>query len=168
MNQQVKADWIAALREYGRKQAHGALEKLPNPDKPEYEPGGQCCLGVLCELGVRAGVISAPQKLANHTSDGNYFEPAVRYDLVDNPEEYDWTVELGYLEPDGSINSAFLPKQIMKWAGLTENSPEVVWYEAPEDREDEMPYHTSLAELNDSYYLNFEEIATILEQNPDL
>lgn len=48
MNPEVKAEWVKRLREPGRKQITGMLEK-PN--------GGQCCLGVLCEIAAEQGIV---------------------------------------------------------------------------------------------------------------
>jgi len=46
VNQEIKAQWVAALRSGEYEQGQGAL----NSD------GKFCCLGVLCELAVNAGV----------------------------------------------------------------------------------------------------------------
>lgn len=42
----IKADWVSALRSGEYSQAQGALQK----------GGGFCCLGVLCEVAIKAGV----------------------------------------------------------------------------------------------------------------
>ncbi|MFC4114138.1 hypothetical protein [Nonomuraea zeae] len=49
MNAEVKADWVAALRSGEYTQAEG---KLFDP-----ETGGYCCLGVLCNLAEKKGLI---------------------------------------------------------------------------------------------------------------
>jgi len=54
MNADVKAHWTAALRSGRYPQAVGALRR-------ENEEAGFCCLGVLCELAVTAGVIPPPR-----------------------------------------------------------------------------------------------------------
>lgn len=48
MNQAVKAEWVAALRSGEYEQATGHL----------YYEGSYCCLGVLCDLAVKRGVVS--------------------------------------------------------------------------------------------------------------
>ncbi len=48
MNKEIKRRWVAALREPGRKQTRNYLETRD----------GQCCLGVLCEIAARDGVIT--------------------------------------------------------------------------------------------------------------
>lgn len=47
MHAELKAKWVAALREPDRKQIKGAL----------HSSNGQCCLGVLCEIVVAEGLI---------------------------------------------------------------------------------------------------------------
>ena len=51
MNPEVKAKWLEALRSGEYEQGHG---KLRSGDD-EY-----CCLGVLCDLAVKAGVVAEP------------------------------------------------------------------------------------------------------------
>lgn len=55
MKQEIKTKWIDALRSGDYKQAHGVLGY-------KYEDGRveNCCLGVLCDLAVQAGVIEGP------------------------------------------------------------------------------------------------------------
>lgn len=56
----VAKKWVAALRSGKYKQGKGALHRK-NGDK-------FCCLGVLCNLAVKAGVIAAPKLI----SDGQF------------------------------------------------------------------------------------------------
>jgi hypothetical protein len=51
MDAEIKAQWVSALRETGRRQGTGKL-------RDGY--GAQCCLDVLCELAVKADVIDNP------------------------------------------------------------------------------------------------------------
>lgn len=51
MNQEIKARWVAALRDPDAKQGRGRLG---------YADGRRCCLGVLCDLAVQDGVIDPP------------------------------------------------------------------------------------------------------------
>lgn len=51
MREEVKDRWVAALRSGQYRQAQGDLQ----------DGQGFCCLGVLCQLAVDEGVISAPE-----------------------------------------------------------------------------------------------------------
>lgn len=51
MNEEIKARWVAALRDPEAKQGRGRLG---------YADGRRCCLGVLCDLAVQDGVIEPP------------------------------------------------------------------------------------------------------------
>ncbi|MFY1688153.1 hypothetical protein [Plantactinospora sp. WMMB782] len=55
MKQEVKRKWVAALRSGEFAQGEGALRRT-TPSGDRY-----CCLGVLCEVAVRAGVIEQSQ-----------------------------------------------------------------------------------------------------------
>ena len=61
MDPGVKAQWVTALRSGEYKQGRGTLHSI-EPDGSGM-PDTYCCLGVLCELAVKAGVIppSVPQ-----------------------------------------------------------------------------------------------------------
>lgn len=71
MNPEIKAQWVAALRS-GETAASGADAASANGSAVVYQQGaGQlhnpvtnefCCLGVLCDLAVRAGVIVATER----------------------------------------------------------------------------------------------------------
>ena len=90
MNPEVKADWVAALRsgEFEQNQ-YGALS-IEIDGKVKH-----CCLGVLCVLSVREGIIPAPVE----NSRGIY-----KYGVY------------------GS--TTYLPKPVREWAGITERSTE--------------------------------------------
>jgi hypothetical protein len=53
MDAAIKAEWVAALKSGEYKQGQGALRG---------EDEKMCCLGVLCEIAVKHGVIPAPNK----------------------------------------------------------------------------------------------------------
>ena len=63
MNPEVKAEWVKALRSGEYKQTKHVLHRVG---------GGYCCLGVLCELAVKAGAIPAAKR--------NDADPAWYYD----------------------------------------------------------------------------------------
>ena len=51
MNSEVKGQWTTALRSGEYEQGNGVLRTIDNT---------YCCLGVLCELAVKANVIPVP------------------------------------------------------------------------------------------------------------
>jgi hypothetical protein len=100
MDPDIKRDWLAALRGGEYAQATGWLnitEDTPPGKLYDGHPGrpaGFCCLGVLCDLAVKAGAIPEPE-----TGDCN----VAMY---------------------GSANKAdVLPEEVRLWAGLEEASP---------------------------------------------
>ena len=91
MNPEVKAQWVTALRSGDYKQGQGVL-------RTAFTDGSVskfCCLGVLCELAVNAGVIPAPLYDGIYYSYGTY----------------------------GDKRTAYLPEAVMKWAGLDGENP---------------------------------------------
>jgi len=96
MNQEIKARWTAALRSGEYQQGKGVLRKN----------GKLCCLGVLCELAVKDGVITS----------------AISYP----DDDYSFTE---YGEFGEELN---LPLAVMGWAGLDSSNPEVDLSSAPE------------------------------------
>lgn len=92
MNPEVKAKWVAALRSGEYKQARGYLRVAKTVDGAS----GFCCLGVLCDLAVKEGVIEAPME-----EDGIY---------VFGPNKETKT----------------LPGVVTDWAELEDESPEVM------------------------------------------
>jgi hypothetical protein len=86
MNQEIKAQWVAALRSGEYTQGKEALRN---------DEGGFCCLGVLCELAIAAGVCA----------------PAV-YNNGYNLWEYEGA-------------SSTLPYSVMRWADLSSDNPPV-------------------------------------------
>jgi hypothetical protein len=58
MKTEVKELWLAALRSGDYEQTTGALHRRAGrcSDTGDYAPPGYCCLGVLCDLAVKAGV----------------------------------------------------------------------------------------------------------------
>jgi hypothetical protein len=86
MNPEVKAQWTAALRSGEYAQGRSQLSKN----------GEYCCLGVLCDLAVKAEVIPAP----------------VRSDDMDD-----------VYGTEG--NDLYLPAEVMEWAGIEDYNPGV-------------------------------------------
>lgn len=91
MNPDIKAQWVAALRSGNYKQGRGRLRREWQGHPGEYQ---YCCLGVLCELAVEAGIA---------TREDYYYASAV------NPNDRDYT------HP---------PVAVERWAGLASSSPQ--------------------------------------------
>lgn len=89
MNPDIKVRWVEALRSNNYKQAKGYLKS----------EDGFCCLGVLCDIAVKDGVIAAPIKL-----EGGYGDP----------DHYGY----GSGEETGE-----LPGEVADWAGLDSYNP---------------------------------------------
>jgi hypothetical protein len=96
MNPEIKAEWTRRLRSGEVRQAKSTLRR-------QYPDGsvGYCCLGVLCEMAVEAGVAERSDSATSMTSlyrgaGGDRF---------------------------GSV--AALPVDVMKWAGLKAADPVV-------------------------------------------
>lgn len=87
MDQVIKANWVAELKSGRYKQGRLYLRTAND----EF-----CCLGVLCDMAVKAGVLPAPK----HGND-------------------DDTMEYYY----GS-RSRYLPDEVFRWAKLPNSSPE--------------------------------------------
>lgn len=87
MNPDIKAKWVAALRSGEYKQGYGALHC--GSDDPKVD-GGFCCLGVLCEVAVKEGVIDA------------------------GFQAYSWS-NFQY----GSREGGILPESVCRWADVT-------------------------------------------------
>jgi hypothetical protein len=133
MNQEVKALWLTALRsrEITReitsadgvvrkvvrkfKQATGKLRRV-NSDGSE---GGMCCLGVLCELAVEAGVLP-PGELQTYAGARFY----------------------GY-EGEWKLDTEVLPRKVQLWAEVDEN-PTITGRFTPDGE-----FVSCLAALND-------------------
>lgn len=93
MNEDVKALWVEAL-ESGLTQIEGRLQ----------DDGGFCCLGVLCDLAVKAGVIGEPKSWGSSNVRG--------FPSLAGTEQF-------YYE------EALLPEEVVEWAGLTNRNPVV-------------------------------------------
>lgn len=93
MNTDIKTRWIAALRSGDYEQGYTLLNSN----------GKFCCLGVLCELAVDDGVVTAKDEPIS----GN---PGMRYTALGDVY-------------DSSITT--LPWTVRNWAGLTSGDPMV-------------------------------------------
>lgn len=134
MDAEIKQEWIAALRSDEYKQGKGHL--TTKEDGTDYD----CCLGVLCKIAVKHGVIEPPKVVTReyHTRDIMY-------------------------GPDEDSNSAILPGIVSQWAGMGNN-------QAGELNSDIAPKYPNvessvdcLSAANDGGY-TFAEIADIIEE----
>lgn len=134
MRQEVREEWVAALRSGEYTQGHTRLRKR-NTRTGEDE---LCCLGVLCELAVRHGAI----------------QPAT-LDWEDSTMQYnDWTY------PDGEDkHGAYLPQSVMDWADVSSNDIKV---QLPAGDGEYSGGRESLVSLNDGGF-TFPQIADMIE-----
>lgn len=89
MDEAIKAQWTAALRSGDYPQGKNRLRSKE----------GFCCLGVLCDLAVKAGVVKV---------DHRKYHPG----LPDSPE---------YWLFGDKLEEATLPREVRDWAGLPRN-----------------------------------------------
>lgn len=82
MKTEVKAQWLTALRSGDYAQGSQRLRRLDDTF---------CCLGVLCDLAVKAGVIPEPERERG---------------------------DRGSYEYGASGNAAFLPSEVARWADI--------------------------------------------------
>ena len=86
MNADVKKLWVNALKSGKYEQGQGRLTAV-------FDTGNMfCCLGVLCDIAVKKGVVSKPAVVDDNTSN---------YKVLSYEEEVD-----------------FLPPTVAEWAGL--------------------------------------------------
>lgn len=76
MNPQVKEMWIKALQTGQYAQATGKLHAI------EDGQAGFCCLGVLCDLAVREGVINPPKVDDTHYDTIMYYGQEEAHELL--------------------------------------------------------------------------------------
>ena len=92
MNSDIKTKWLEALRSGDYRQGQNVLHQQFGGDKPQY-----CCLGVLCDIAVKDGVISAPE-------------------IVQGDQD-------GYHVYEYAGAEEVLPKAVREWAGISESNP---------------------------------------------
>lgn len=139
MNPEVKALWLDALRSGEYEQGQNFLHSEKD-GKHTY-----CCLGVLCDLAVKAGVLSE----------------TVSMEYVDPDGDEDITTLHGYGHETG-----VLPKVVQKWAGLdggtawrVDADGEYRSFEAGNGK-----VFTTLSQLNDGLPVDgFTTVANVIE-----
>lgn len=150
MNKEIKAKWVEALRDGTRTQGKGVLR---NSD------GGQCCLDVLCELSVDAGIMNPPQLIVSGDDRYNYI---FRYIYIFTDED------TGIEMHEGSL----LPSIVVYWSGIRYSSPVVTVTKEVIDPEGKIMANkgtkVALDMLNDAFAANFETIADFIEADEEL
>lgn len=142
MNPEVKRQWLEALRGGEYTQGASALSRVRDRDgNREY-----CCLGVLCDLAEKAGVVSS--KLP----DQDYVNRA-----LDRDGDAGYNGDVFYSDPEGRFEEASsLPVGVQEWAGLPRD-PYVFFSEDIEN--------VALSELNDDVGEDFNQIADRIEES---
>lgn len=140
----IKAQWLQALRSGDYEKGFNVLKAVTRDSLDGSVSVEYCCLGVLCDLAVKAGV-------------AEWKSPAETWQVSQTCISLD---ENG--RPSGSSASA-LPNRVAHWA-----------FERPDDRHPNNPTvtvmgsATALAVLNDGEEgwrpHSFEEIATLIEE----
>lgn len=133
MNPEVKTEWLRALSSGEYVQAVGSLHEVGTEGDDRY-----CCLGVLCELAVKAGVTK-------------------RRTEVNPTDPWGRKMEYGYGNAK-DMDTCYLPDEVLKWSGL--GSRTGVLPEGTNARFD----HHSLANAND-VGKSFEDIADLIEEH---
>jgi hypothetical protein len=125
MNPEIKALWIDALNSGEYTQGRGYLQKN----------GDFCCLGVLCDLAEKEGVIT------HHTEDFGFDGTSTTVAIYG---------------PDYASSSTMLPETVAEWAGFEGNTMGRF-----EGRVDGI---NTLWELNDSSHYSFRQIAKVISE----
>jgi hypothetical protein len=96
MNPEIRDQWATALESGKYTQGTDRLTTVVTEDIKAH-----CCLGVLCDLAVKAGVILYPE--TGYDRDGSV-----------------------YLKYGDEGQTAFLPAEVQTWAGLDDNTIKVI------------------------------------------
>ena len=147
MKQEVAELWTEALRSGGYQQTTGTLARV---DEESGEVIGHCCLGVLCELAIKAGV-----KVSR------VGEKRTEYVDDDTDELYEVYSNITFDDRDDLV-----PQVVKDWAGLRTNDGSVENNHpdgSAEEEEMDSEFSDSLAGLNDSGK-TFRQIADLIEK----
>lgn len=125
MNPDIKTEWQRRLRSGEYQQGQGYLKR----------DGNHCCLGVLCEQAVEAGIVESELSAAYMPGDDIY---------------------------DFGGSAVTLPFEVAVWAGLTRDGQEQWDDDLAACGGYDLGF--SLAEDNDDHGKSFEEIADIIEE----
>ena len=137
MNQDVKDQWLTALRSGDYEQ--GTRSGLHSRDNKF------CCLGVLCDLAVKAGVLPKAVQVGGNQN----------YEYRDTDPK-----RLNNGQP--SLNGGYAPYEVMRWAGLSDCNPPMTVPDGKQTVPDGKRTDT-LALLNDSGNYDFAQLANLIE-----
>ena len=141
MNPEIKALWLTALRSGDYEQGKGALIEVTGEGQRKY-----CCLGVLCDLAAKAGIVKqAESRRSTLPAFGG------EYTDDDGDEQY-------------SESGAILPTGVMLWSEMETQKGEF-------DKRHTFPYMygdvqvnaSCLSEVNDCAGWDFNQIADLIE-----
>lgn len=107
MNQQVKKQWVEALRSGMYRQGKGTL-RMRTPANDKF-----CCLGVLCDLYVQAN----PDDQHNRWPNRSYYRPGERIAFCYETWSDQAETWVDFIECSG------LPPAVREWAGLDIEDP---------------------------------------------
>ena len=102
MNEEIKKKWVGALRSGEYKQGRSILYNR--------EDNTFCCLGVLCDLAVKEGIVTTIVGTTEDIVDCTFFGMEKAYE--------------------------YLPEEVMEWANLSDNAPFVGIYTLTELNDD--------------------------------
>jgi hypothetical protein len=144
--EEVGALWVRALRSGDYEQTTGRLTRVDDDGTMRH-----CCLGVLCELAVKHGVV----KREDETGFG-----AINYRAVGN---------------EGDRGASYLPLAVQRWAGLSRTNPRSKEPLPEAKRENDgvdtdngrvsVPTTATLGFLNDELGYTFADIAGVVERD---
>lgn len=129
MNPEIKREWLEALRSDNYAQGQGELRSANNDF---------CCLGVLCDLAERAGVVRSERA----STQGKYINAI--------PPNF-YTYSAG----SDDRSSGGLPIAVQKWSGV--DSASGMFYNSRDESD-------NLADVNDGG-ASFAEIADLIEKH---
>lgn len=138
MDTQIKGTWRGDLLSGDYLQGTEALCRVMPHGGSEY-----CCLGVLCEQAVRAGIVE-------RVNGDDHGQPGL----------------IGYraVGTDDAPEFLTLPDVVFQWARLPDADPTVTLYDPDSIEDEEENEEVTLAEVNDDHRWTFGEITGLLGQ----
>lgn len=133
MKQDIALDLIDRLRSGKYTQGHSVLRSTTDDGAVK-----NCCLGIVCDMAVEAGVITSPVVYETWAGETSY----------------------SYGDEENGFNHAVLPEVVKDWAGFYTDNGSFV---PDSDADQEMQEHHCLSGFNDTG-VTFPEIADIVER----
>jgi hypothetical protein len=144
MNPKVREAWVRALRSGQYPQGTNYLHVAADDPNDRWE--GFCCLGVLCELAVQAGVIPPARHMVTPTG----------------RRVWEYGVPGGE-DGDGASHTS-LPWAVSEWAGIPGDTDPTIAFRVEDEDGNPDVGHRPASDLNDNLGLTFEEIAAAIEE----